>query len=220
MECLECDATPPLYPEKCTRLILPGGIKGFILAKCGVEFAEITDLDEWCAKKLAGLIAGTSMRRVLGSAPEGEEAVATLGSCDPEELISIRHTLDIIDYNSEDPTEGFAQDAFYNWLNNNYQKLQVGFVTCDDRFYGFVPSFSVICKRTTENNNFDGKTFWHAVFKWDEKNHLTPTYIPGLGDAVENCPAYEPEFLLWQEGGIAQGYLQNEVIGDEGRFII
>jgi hypothetical protein len=187
MECLECAVTIPAYPAKCSRLILPGGIKGFVLAKCGqTDFTDITDLDEWQTKITAGTVTASAMRRVLGNEPEAEEAVAKLGSCDPDELLSLRHTLDILDHNSEDPTIGFKQDAFYNWLNNNYQKLSLGYVTCDDRFYGFITSFGVIAKRAIENNNFDGKTFWHAVFKWDKRDHTVPVLIPGLGDLFEN----------------------------------
>lgn len=200
MECLECAITVPQYPAKCDRIVLPGGVKGFVLAKCGASLTDMTDLDEWCTKKLAGLLASTSMRRIMGSVPEPEEAVAKLGSCDPDELLSLRHTLDIIDYNSEDPTVGYSQDQFYNWLNLNYQKLQVGFLTCDDRFYGWVKSFTVTCKRVTEGNNFDGKTFWHLVFKWDQKNHLQPLLIPGLGDKLENCSPAAVNYAFQVDG--------------------
>lgn len=187
MDCLECEVNFPLYPLKCERVLLPGGIKGFILAACGTEFDDITDLDEWCLKKNTGLIVTTAMRRILGSSPEAEEALAKLGSCDPDELLGFRHSLDILDYNSEDPSVGFKQDDFYNWLNRNYTKLMVGFITCDDRFYGFVPAFSVVAKRLIEGSVFDGKTFYHSVFKWDDVSHLTPVLIPGLGDTLENC---------------------------------
>jgi len=187
MDCLECAVSFPQYPEKCSRIILPGGIKGIVLAKCNTtDFTSITNLSEWQDKITAGTICSSAMRRIVGTNPEAEEAVAKLGSCDPDELLSLRHTLDILDHNSEDPTIGFKQDAFYNWLNDNYQKLSLGYITCDDRFYGFVNSFSVVAKRQIEGDNFAGKTFWHAVFKWDQRTHLVPTLIPGLGDLLEN----------------------------------
>lgn len=186
MDCLECDINFPAYPPKCSRFLLPGGIKGFVLAKCGTDFTSLTDLEEWAAKIAAGSVTSSAMRRIVGSAPEAEEALAKLGSCDPDELLGLRHTLDILDHNSEDPTVGFKQDAFYNWLNKNYQKLELGFITCDDRFYGFVNSFSVVAKRLIEQNSFDGKTLYHSVFKWDDVSHLVPVFVPGLGDLLEN----------------------------------
>ena len=187
MECLECDITFPLYPAKCSRTVLPGGIKGFVLAKCGeTDFTDITDLDEWQTKITAGNVISSAMRRIVGSSPEAEEAVAKLGACDPDELLGLKHTLDILDHNSEDPTVGFKQDLFYNFLNKNYQKMSVGFITCDDRFYGFVDSFSVVAKRQIEGDNFGGKTFYHIVFKWQDRDHLVPQLIPGLGDLFEN----------------------------------
>ena len=210
MECLECDLTFPQYPAKCSRTILPGGIKGFMLAKCGTEFADYQDLNEWCEKISEGAIVVSALRRIVGSEPEAEEAVARLGSCDPDELLGLKHTLEIFDYNSEDAASGASQDLFYNFLNKNYHKLSLGFIACDDRFYGIITSFSVVAKKVIEADNFGGKTYWHIVFKWQVKDHEKPILIPGLGNAITNCtPRYAFRTFPQTPGVLTYGQILN-----------
>jgi len=186
MDCLQCAVTPPAIIPICDRVVLSGGGQGLIFMLCATDdLTDPTDPTEYATKKYAGQLFHTPFGHIIGSIPEAEAGAKKIDSCVPDEIMSRTHTWEITDFNAEDLTLGFTQDDFYNNINSNYRKYQVGFVTCDERIYGFVKRFSFNARRVVEDNNQDGTTHWMATITFQDFDHIVPVHVPGIVAALD-----------------------------------
>lgn len=184
MSCLECAVVLSAYPAKCDLIEggLKGGLLGFALKKC--ETAAPVDLAAWQAALTASDIVATPMSDLLGQFAEPEPVTRRLSSGDQDDLLTLRHVAQFDDFNGE--ITAFAQDTFYNFLNNNYRKVQVGFIGADDIFYGWY-DFKVVSRRIIEPNSDDGRVLWRTEFRWESRNHVVPVVVAGLTAELANA---------------------------------
>jgi hypothetical protein len=162
--------------QSCGIVGKKGGINKIIITKCDTVFSDITDLAEWAALIASGDIVATE--EVLGQKPKGSFTKKRFGSCSPESVIAGEQSITFIDYNT-DENGGQQEFIFWNSILEDSSKFQVGYLTCEGLFVGFIPTFSIEVGDTMEDNQ-NGSWQIEGTITWQSKLMEVPYLIPGL----------------------------------------
>ena len=166
----------PHVGQSCGIVPKKGGIYKIFITKCDTIFQDITDIAEWAALKAAGDVIATE--EILGQKPKASFTSKRLGSCTPEAVIAGEQSITFIDSNT-DENGGQQEFIFWNSILEDSSKFQVGYLTCEGLFVGFIPNFTIEVGDTLEDN---GNGIWQieGTIKWQNKLMEVPETIPGL----------------------------------------
>lgn len=188
---VSCTVTVPTYPNAgCDVVTRPAGAKKLVFMACDQTFANITDLEEWADKIAANKLHASGECNI--SKPKGSLTKKKLVSCRPEQVTGGTRTLNFTDPNADNET--FGEYTFWNFIQQNQNKLVFGYVTCDDLFYGFKPTggtgtagdltqFAIDLDDTrVEDSNENAQI--EGTITWLDKLMSKPVSIPGLSAAL------------------------------------
>jgi hypothetical protein len=180
--CFSSTCLPPISPPDCGTIRRSGGINRLVIAPCNLDFYDIRDIGEWCEYYQAGLIKFT--HPVLGEKSEASHFMRQLTSCGPETPIGREVSLDIKDHNADDVF--FTDYDFYNEIVEGRFKYKIGYLTCDDRFYGWVPN--TLAADDVIENASTGITYWQLHLKYTTFHAIKPVKLPRLVEIIcEGC---------------------------------
>lgn len=185
-DCVDCESVLQEYLAKCpSPIVLPGGIKGYGIIRCGQDsFSNPTSAAEWAAKKDAGDLKNTAFRNIVGSAPEETANNFKTSSCCPEQPINYSHSVEIFDYNAASPSVGDPTTVWYNWLKRNYGSVVPFFVLCTEQVLIVPACYSLAAVRTIEDNNQTGKVLWKMTVTWDQFDTPLLINVSGITAAL------------------------------------
>ena len=171
-----CVTPIPAYPNGgCEVVTRKGGVARVVFKQCDYEFADILDLGEWTTAITAQSVAASG--KIVGNKPKGTSTSLRVDSCSPEQKVQGTKTLQIFDYNSDNTN--FAEYDFWNYIQANRSSLSVGYIDCDENFYGWIENFSVDLDDVREDS-VDGRTFFDILLTWNGLLMEKPTNIPGI----------------------------------------
>jgi hypothetical protein len=123
-----------------TATVLLGGIAGWVAMRSDVSFTDVTSESEWETKMTAGtLIVRLNGCRVKGDKPDSTTQTRKRGACSTEEIIKRNQVWNIEDVGNDDD---YSMHDMYEHLRKYSNCYKWGFITCDYRLYGFIPSSS------------------------------------------------------------------------------
>lgn len=170
-----------------------GGIKHLVFAHCSVKIDDLNDLSVWCDYISKGKITITN--ELLANKPQGEYLTKKLDYCTPDSYVGALRSIEFTDYTA-DP-ENNDDYKFWSFLSKEYYNYQVGFITCDDYFSGFIPNFELSVSNLIEESS-TGLSYWQGKLRWASYYELEPLFLPNLitvlrGDCsqvpgVNKCP--------------------------------
>jgi hypothetical protein len=139
MGCLSAcspDITPAQYAS-CDPAFMKGGIRALGFLKCDASFDEVSgqsiaDVAVWEALLESGDLFLTAP--VIGSKPKGSATNLRVQSCAPEIVVNRTQTISFRDYNAD--LEDLSHYDFWISIQQNYQSLQLVYITCEGYVYG------------------------------------------------------------------------------------
>lgn|GEM_PF-6457748 len=163
----------------CGIVTRPAGISRIIFKDCAAIFTDLSDLTEWQTFITAEQIRATGY--VKGSKAKGSFTKKKLASCQPEQVTGKTSVINFVDANS-DPVAGSARDYLaWNQIQAYYNRYDVGYLTCDGLFYGWIPAGTwslevddVRADNNDEEANFDGSISYTGI------EMVIPELITGL----------------------------------------
>lgn len=166
---------PKIVGAGCRIITRPAGWDRAVFKRCDYTFADPTSLEEWAQALADGNLAATG--RVLGQKPKGSPTKKRVASCIPERTTNYSRTWSWKDSNADLAT--LTEYDFYQFVDENQDVLHVGFLTCDELFYGFYEDYSLDVDDTRTETNDEDATMEASV---EIKSRLIskPTKIPGL----------------------------------------
>lgn len=166
---------PKITGAGCRIVTRPAGIDRVVIARCDLEFTDITDLDEWDTHMTADKVHATG--KILGQKPKGSLSKRKLASCVPERPVNATRQISWRDANADNTA--FTEYDFYNTLQLNSDIYMLGWVTCDDLFYGWATDWSVEVD-DTRGDNSDEEAVIEAVAEYKSLSMIKPVKIVGL----------------------------------------
>lgn len=163
----------------CRLTTRTGGIDRFVFARCDTDFTLLTDINEWSTKVAAGDIVFSG--QVLGQKPKGTFTKKKLASCKPEQVTGVTRQITFTDANADN--DNFTDYDFWNDKQENQDIYIVGYITCEELFYGFYSDWSLEIDDTRPEDT-------NEEFKWDGTilfNSLTapaPIDLTGISTVI------------------------------------
>lgn len=167
-----------ISPNACNLQRRPGGIERLVIAACSLEFYDIRDIAEWCEYYQLGLITFT--HKLIGEKSEATHFMRQLYSCGPETAVGREVGVEMKDFNADDLF--FSDYDFYNKLQKERFSYKLGWLTCDDRFYGWVPN-TIAVDDVIENQSV-GLTYWQIRLKYHTFHAIKPVKLPMLVEII------------------------------------
>lgn len=182
--CADDEDIPSYLCDPCESLILPGGIGGLILKKCSYDFLSILDENEWGTAVAAKNVSGrVNCAMISGGLPEPEAITKVYGACQKTVIRKQTRKITLTDVEND---SAFSIDSFYNYVNKNYSKYQIGFISSDGRFIGWHSINSFWARMVIEDTN-DGDSMWMVDITYEEPlGQFLQTQISFLNDIVLN----------------------------------
>lgn len=176
-----CAVTIPTAPSSgCKVKTRKGGVHRLIFASCDVTWTDVTNLTEWQQKISYDQVHASGV--ILGSKPKGSFDKKKVASCLPEQVTGGTKSLNFSDFNADD--EDFLDYDFWNDIMQNHGNMVMGYVDCDDNFYGWHPEFALEVDDEREEDS-NGNTFFSGVITWKSITMTKPVNIPGLNAILE-----------------------------------
>lgn len=172
------------WSKACDIATRDGGIPFLTFYKCdpNVKFPEdtgelspFTNLDNVKYAICNGLLLVTA--ELLGQKPKGSFTKRRMTSCGPEKTISGTKTITFQDFNADVDT--LIDFDFWQGIIDNKNFLQVGWVTCDGRWYQTIADWDLELDEVIEDTK-DGKTYYDGVISISEKDLIKPIIVEGL----------------------------------------
>lgn len=171
-----CAVVVPTAPSQgCKITTRKGGIKRLIYASCDITFADLTDLNEW--QEFIDYDKIHASGEILGSKPKGTFEKKKVASCRAEQIVGGTKVINFSDYNADDTA--FLDYGFYNSIMTNHGNMVVGYVDCNDNFYGWIENFSAEIDDEREED-VKGNTFFAGSLTYEAIEMIVPVNIPGL----------------------------------------
>lgn len=170
-----CAITPPVPVQPCFVDTRPGGVSRLFFAACDVMINDLTSQNDWCAYINAGKIVMSP--KILGEKPKGSATKKRIDSCAPERTTGFQRQINFQDHNADDVN--FSDFDFWNEIQLNSEKYQVGFQTCDGLFFGFIADFTIEVDPVIPNNKNE-IAFWDGSIMWDGIAMPKPVALPNL----------------------------------------
>ena len=161
----------------CKITTRPGGIFKLIFLKCDITFTDITLVSEWETKITANEIHASG--QILGSKPKGSPTKEKLASCLPERVTGYTRQINFKDFNA-DNTSALGDFDFWSGIDANQDLYLMGFITCDDLFYGPYGSWSLDVDEVRPENS-DEASYYEGQIEYKELTLPKPQLIAGLG---------------------------------------
>lgn len=188
----DCTKLPPRpVKEGCGIDTRPGGINRLVFASCRTQFDNILDLSEWCEKVTQGEIVVTNP--ISGQKPKGSFTKKRISSCQPESVTGVERSITFQDFGADDVA--FTDFSFWNAILKDTSLYQVGWLTCDGLFFGFVNQFTLEVDHVIEDTNL-GSSFWDGSLMWTGFEHIEPVYVPGLLGVLQGNCGQVPNFSI------------------------
>jgi hypothetical protein len=149
-----------------------------VFARCDISFSAITSLEEWQAKIAAGSVVFSG--QVLGQKPKGTPTKKKLVSCRPEMVTGFTRQIQFTDPNADN--ENFTDYDFWNDKDVNQDILIMGYLTCEEFFYGFFTYAIEIDDTRVENSEEEFK--WDGLMQYLDRTAKKPVKIPGIGALI------------------------------------
>jgi hypothetical protein len=162
----------------CRLQTRPGGIDRLVFARCDITFTAISSLEEWQTKIAAGNIVFSG--QVLGQKPKGTVTKKKIASCRPEMVTGVTRQLQFKDANADN--SGFTDYDFWNDKDVNQDIFVVGYLTCDELFYGFFPYAMEIDDTRPENS--DEEFAWDGIVQYNSRTATKPVKLTGIGALI------------------------------------
>jgi hypothetical protein len=189
---LNCGSSIPNndWAKACDIATRDGGIPFLTFYKCGTQASEFpnpgadplfSDIENVKFAICNGLLFVTA--ELLGQKPKGSFTKRRLTSCGPEKTISGTKTITFQDFNADIDT--LIDFDFWKGINDNKNFLQVGWVTCDGRWYQTVADWDLELDEVIEDTK-DGKSFYEGVITMSEKDLVKPIITDGLLDVLRS----------------------------------
>ncbi len=175
----------PIY-NPCTTEVgeVSAKIKGLVWKTCTsiiTDLADLTDQGDWYALLGAGDIVGTPCRKTNGEWKVPTPTKKKRSACCPEEVTEILRGFTFRDWNYD--CVNYTNVDFYQDKMCNQQYYELGIITCDDRFYGWIPPchYSLTYWEDPEQED-DGKlaNLIDVDIKLPVCYPWKPVYLPGL----------------------------------------
>ena len=161
----------------CKITTRPGGLFKFVFAKCDIAWTDITDTAEWETKITANEVHASG--QILGSKPKGSATKAKLASCLPERVTGYTRSINFKDFNA-DTTATLGDYDFWAGIDSNQDLYLMGFVTCDDLFYGWYGEWALDVDDVRPESS-DEAAYFEGVIEYKELALPKPQLIAGLG---------------------------------------
>lgn len=166
---------PAMGAAGCNITTRPGGFDRVIFMTCDSVIADLATLSQWQTLIDTDKIHATG--RVLGQKPKGSPSKRRVASCVPERTVNYTRQWSWKDSNADNAN--LTDYEFYSFVDANQDVLKIGFLTCDDLFYGFFDSYSLDVDDTRPETNDEDAVF-EVVVEVKSRVLSTPTLIPGL----------------------------------------
>jgi len=164
---------PAPYADPCAIRPRPGGISRFVMLACDVAPETLAN-----PTALQAAIAACKIRispEVVGQKPQGSFEKKHLSSCRPEQIVAGEKTITFRDYTT-DAAGQFRDFDFWNTLLLNPSRYNLGWLTCDGTFYGFVP-FTLEVDEVIEDTR-NGQAYKEGTFTIEHLGLIKPTPMP------------------------------------------
>jgi hypothetical protein len=160
---------------------------------CNSIIEDVYDCETWAALSRNGAVVTTL--EVLGQKPKANATRKKTSSCRGEQVIGFDYSVTFQDYNADNI--GFSDYDFWNTIQSEYQRFQVGFLTCDGYLHGFEPftpngergtlitNFTIEISNVIEDD-YNGSSFWDGTIEWKAKVEHKPIIVPGIMQAILN----------------------------------
>lgn len=179
-----CSVRIPRPPsEGCGTSGRSGGISRIVFMSCSVKFRDITNLAEWCEYINLGLIRVTAP--IMGQKAADSATKQRFDSCSAETTTGFTRSITFNDFSADNDT--FTDYVFWNAILRAPQNYQMGFITCDGLFYGFIPEFSADVDIVIPETNLES-SMWDGTLSWQELAMVKPIFLPNLENILlGNC---------------------------------
>lgn len=163
----------------CRLQTRTAGVDRFVFARCDIDFTSITDISEWTTKAAAGEVVFSG--QVLGQKPKGTFTKKKLASCRPEIVTGVTRQLTFTDSNADN--DAFTDYDFWNDKQENQDILIVGYLTCEELFYGFFTDWSLEVDDTrAEDSNEEFR--WDGTILYNELTATKPIDLTGISAVI------------------------------------
>lgn len=165
----------------CDLVTRSAGFDRLVFARCDIAFTSIADLDEWQAHIAAGRIVFSG--QVLGQKPKGTPTKKKLVSCRPEMVTGFTRQLQFTDPNADNG--GFTDYDFWNDKDLHQTIYLVGYITCEEFFYGFFNYALEIDDTRVENSEEEFK--WDGLIQYLDRTAKKPIKLTGIGALIASA---------------------------------
>lgn len=214
-----CTIRPPQPPiQGCTPDRRAGGINRLVFATCDFIVAEgqILNSKNWCSAVYSGKVVVSSP--IVGQKPKGTQTTKRFTSCAPETVTGYERTITFMDYTADN--ENYSDYDFWNEIQADPSKFQVGYLTCDGYFTGFIPNFTIEVSPVIEDVN-TGSSMWEGTIKWTGLEMPEPVFIPNFLEILTgNCdevPGFNPCAAL---SSIVQAVPNTSLCANQGQVTL
>lgn len=188
-----CGGTlPPIAFDACKSDPRTGGIPYLLFKTCDVcvpENAFVVGTSTIDRAVWEPLFAECKFRvspELVGEKGEASTNSLRTGSCRPERAIGGTQPIEFRDYTNSD---NFADYDFWIEIQSNQNSYQVGWFTCDDRFYGFF-NFSIDVSEIIEDSN-EGTSYRQGTITIPRYSLLKPLKADGLLSLAQEYAGYD-----------------------------
>lgn len=151
-----------------------GGVGRLIFADCRLCFKDIKNYKEWCTYIERGLVVIT--QELIADKPKPGGINKQISDCEGSRTIGYEFSLNVQDYNG---LIDFIDYKFWNEILNYPERYKLGFLTCENHFYGFVDRFVAEGGYVIEKFQED-LSYWDIVFKWRGYREEPPVVLNDL----------------------------------------
>ena len=162
----------------CRLRTRSAGIDRFVFGRCDITFTDITSIEEWQTKIAAGQVVFTG--QVLGQKPKGTPTKKKLASCRPEIVTGFTRQLQFTDANADNGN--FTDYDFWNDKDENQDIYVVGYITCEEYFYGFFTYSIEVDDTRVENSDEEFK--WDGLIQYIDRTAKKPIKLTGISALI------------------------------------
>lgn len=183
---------PPSAFGSCALDPRKGGISHLVFKSCDVDVPDnpvtqpgnVVNRAAWLP-----LLTACKLRispEIVGAMPVGSTTSRRFSSCRPEQVVSGTRTITFQDFTK---SRGFYDYEFWNAIFRNQSLYEVGWITCDGRFYGFY-NFAIEVNEEIEDN-VDGVSFKSGTITMIQTELFTPIEINGFASLLNEYSSYD-----------------------------
>jgi len=170
---------PCIAGAGCSPQLRSAGIDRVIFYNCDLEWADITDLEEWTTHIAAGKIGFTG--QVLGQKPKATYTRKKIASCLPEQVTGRTYQIQWTDPNADNAA--FSDYDFYQYIDANINNLKMAYYTCDGLLYYDISRMSIEVDDVRVEDS-DEEMVFDAAVEYKAQGIIQPILLPNLNSVL------------------------------------